>query len=277
VTARLFFVRAAAFTLALVAGNFVPVPGFAGTIGFRTDAEVKTGPGIDAKVTMTHTGDEAASSVMVRAEFGDKGIDGARLDSVAPGKSEVWNFHVADAVAPGVYAMALRARYTDANGYPFEIVSIANATAGVTPAPKIFGSVDIPGLAPGATASGRLVAKRPPGRSGTYDVRLVVPSGLEVTPETLHLEFDDTGRTTMNFTVRNKKLLAGTFVNVFAFVTGTDPGFPQTDVIRGTVRISAAKTKVSAPQFYRFGFGVYALLVLLEAAYWIRSRRAARA
>jgi hypothetical protein len=246
----------------------------AGSIGFRTDAEVTAGPGVDAKITLTHTGDEAAADVSVSAELLGRTTDGEKIASIAPGQSQVWNFHLTDHIAPGVYAIALRARYSDANGYPFEVVSIANAPVGVKAAARVFGNIEVPRLPVGGEVTAHLTAKRPPGRSGTMDAEIVAPGGIDVQPERVTLSFDESGKARADFRIRNQRLLAGTSVNVFAFVTGIDAGFPQTDTIRGTVSISAASVQLSAPMFYEAAAAVMALLLVLEATAWARGGHA---
>jgi hypothetical protein len=236
----------------------------AGTIGFRTDAKVTAGPGIDVNVTLTHTGDEAASDVSVRAEMLDSAMDGERIDSIVPGGNHVWNLHLADQVPKGVYTIILRVQYADQNGYKFEIVSHAAAPVGVNPAAKIFGNIDVPRLVVDGEATAKLFVKKPPERSGTYEVRLVAPFGLKIEPDRMKLDFDDAGKTTLDFTVRNSSLLAGTSVNLYALITGSDPGFSQTDAIRGTVRISAAASRVTSPLFYEGAAAMFLLLVALE-------------
>jgi len=256
----------------LLAGARAPTA-WAGSIGFRTDAEVTAGPGVDAKVTLTQTGDESAEAVSVSAELLGRTIEGDPVARVAPGQNHVWNFHLLDEIAKGVYAIALRARYTDANGYPFEVVSVAAATVRVTPAPRVFGSIEVPGVAVGGQSTAKLTAKRPPQRSGKFIARLVAPSGLEVKPERLELEFNEGGKATAHFQVRNLKLLAGTSVNIFAFIEGSDAGFPQTDTIRGTVSIGAAVSRSAKPRFYEAAAAVLILLALLEGLGWIAARR----
>lgn len=262
-TARVLHAAALATALLLPAG-----PVLAGSIGFRTDAEVTAGPGIDVKVTLTHTGDEKADDVTVVAELLDRRIEGTRVAAMDPGRSETWDLHLFDELPKGVYVIVLRTRYTDTNGYPFETVSTATATVGVQPAPRIFGNLDLPRIPVDGETSGKLVAKRPPGRSGDYQVRLLAPAGLDVDPKEARLAFDATGRASADFRVRNRKLLQGTTVNVFALVDGNANGHPQTDAIRAAVRITAATPKVSSPLFYTAAAATFLLLVVLEAAAW---------
>jgi hypothetical protein len=269
--------RALAAALLGLAAVLGCVDAHAGTIGFRTDAEVKAVPGVDAKITMTHTGDEAAEEVSVSADLDGKVVDGEQLPAMSPNESHVWNFHLADETPRGVYAIVLRARYSDTNGYPFEVVSLANVNVGVQPATRIFGSLDVPPLAAaGGEGTATLVAKRPPERTGDYEVRLVTPSGIEAPAERVKLQFNPQGRATATFRLKNTKLLTGTTVNIYGFVYGAHDGVPQTDVIRGTVRIASAPTRSSPPKFYRWAAGVFALLLVLEAVAWATGRRSRR-
>jgi hypothetical protein len=246
----------------------------AGTIGFRTDAEVKSGPGIDAKVTMTHTGDEQAEEVSVVAELEGKKVEGETVPAIRPGEKHDWNFHLFDELARGIYVIVLRGRYLDGNGYPFEVISVANSTNGVTAGPRIFGSLEVPAMSAGGNGVASLVAKKPPGRTGEYEAELIVPAGVEVTPSTrVRLSFNSEGRATASFKLKNEKLLAGTTVNIFAFVRGTHEGFPQVDAIRGTARIVAAPARHGPPRFYETAAAVFVLLLVLEGIAWATGRR----
>jgi len=246
---------------------------FAGTIGFRTDAEVTSGPGIDAKVTLTHTGDETADNVNMSAQLLDRKMDGTAVASMRPGQNQVWNFHLFDEIPKGVYAIVLRTRYSDTNGYPFEVISTADATVGVQPAPRIHGSLDVPRLSAGGEATAKLTARKPPERSGSFEVRLVAPAGLEVRPERLPLTFDASGKATADFRVRNLKLLAGTTVSIYGLITGTNAGLSQSDTIRGSVRIATPVPRVTFPMFYQAAAAVFLLLALLEGVAWASARR----
>jgi hypothetical protein len=249
-----------------------PAAAVAGSIGFKTDSEVTAGPGVDVKVTLTNTGDEAASDVSVRAEMLDKVAETGVVATIEPGKSQVWNIHLFDQVPQGVYAIVLRTRYADANGYPFEVASLATTNVGVKPAPRIFGNIDVPNLTSSGDAIAKITVKKPPGRSGSFEMRLAAPSGLEVKPDKVAIEFDESNKAVLEFQVRNRKLLVGTTVNVFAVVSGNDTGFPQMDTIRGNVRIQAAVTKVTAALFYQAAAAMAALLLLCEGIAWGRGR-----
>lgn len=269
-----------ALLLALAAAvALAPSPARAGTIGFKTDAEVTAGPGVDAKVTLTHTGDEVASNVRVRAEMLGRSVDGEEIPGIPPGQTHVWNIHLFDQVPRGTYALLLRTRYSDDNGYPFEVVSNAVASVGVTAAPRVFGSIDVPRLPVGGEVTAIVTAKKPAARSGDFEVSLAVPDGVDVTPAKAPLVFDESGKAQARFVIGNRRLLNGTSVNIFAIVHGrtsaTAQGetFPQDDSIRGTLTIGAAEVKVTAAHFYRVAGAIAALLVLLEAGAWMQTRR----
>lgn len=265
--------RTVAAVLAMVFVGAPPPDARAGSIGFRTDAEVKAGAGLDAKITLTQTGDESAEDVSVSAELLGHTTQGDPVAIIAPGQNHVWNLHLVDQIDKGVYAVALKTRYTDANGYPFEVASIAAATVGVTPAPRVFGSIDVPRVPVGGQSTAKLTAKRPPERSGKFSARLIAPSGLEVKPDRVELDFNEGGKAVANFQVRNLKLLAGTSVNIFAFIDGSDAGFPQTDTIRGSVSIGAPVSRSTPPRFYEAAAVVLVLLALLEGLGWFAARR----
>lgn len=239
-------------------------PAAAGSIGFRTDVEVRGGAAVDAKVTLTNTGDEPATDISVHADLDGRETSGPSVGTIAPGASHSWDLHLTDAPVPGVHAIVVKVRYSDANGYPFEVVSVSPLTAGVEPAPRLFGSIDIPRLAGTREETARLTLKRPARRSGDAQVRLVVPSGVIVEPERLEMHFDDAGKATASVRLRNESLLAGTTVNVYALAAADDPGFRQVDVIRGSAHIAASAMRVSKPRFYEAAAAVALLLLALE-------------
>jgi hypothetical protein len=242
----------------------------AGSIGFRIDTEVKSGPGVDAKVTLTHTGDEAASDVNVRVEMLDRSADGTALAKVLPGKSQTWDLHLFDQIENGAYVIVVRASYADANGYPFEVVSTAPATVGGKAEPRVTGSLHPPKLTVDGSGTARLTLKKPLAREGAFEVRLIGPGGLEIQPERVAVDFDAKGEASAAFKMRNRKLLPGTSVNVYALVTGTGPNARQTDIVRGTVRIGAAVPRWTYEFFYQAAGAVALLLLLLELVAWRR-------
>lgn len=256
---------------------FVSTAARAGTIGFKTDTEVTAGSSVDAKVTLTHTGDETASNVSVRAELLGKSVNGEEVSAMTPTQTHVWNLNLGDQVARGTYALILRTRYSDDNGYPFEVISSAVASVGVAAAPRVFGSIDMPRLPVGGEVTAVVTAKKPPARVGSFEVTLAVPEGLDVTPAKVPLVFDESGKAQASFRISNRRLLTGTSVNMFAIVRGqtgmTAQGvtFPQDDSIRGTLTIGAVEVKVTTAFFYWIASAIAALLGLLEAGAWIQS------
>lgn len=241
-------------------------PAVAGTIGFKTDAKVTAGPGVRAEVTLTHTGDEAAGDIRVDAELLGKKVEGEVVPTILPGQNHVWNFDLAQQVPKGSYSIVLRARYEDSNGYEFEIVSTAAAPVGVTPLPKLSGSVEVANLPVGGSTDAVLNVRKSGERRGPFEVQLIAPSGLDVTPERLTLDFGTSDKATAQFRIRNKNLLAGTSVNLFAFVTAEDGGFPQTDAIRGVARVTQPVLKVTAAMFYKTAGAIALVGLLLELA-----------
>jgi len=246
---------------------------FAGTIGFRIDADVSTGRGIAARVTLTHTGDEAASDVQVRVEMPGRKVDSTSTPRVLPGQSVSWDFDLFDEYEPGAHALVIRVRYADANGYPFEVVSTAPATVGNRTAPRVTGSMQIPRLAGQASAKASLRVKKPTSRSGRFEAHLVTPAGMEASPSRLPLTFDDAGTAVAGFTIHNRKMLPGTAVQIYALVQEAGGQAPQTDSIRGMVRIGAALPRLTYETFYQAAAAVLVLLLLLEVV--VRWRREA--
>jgi hypothetical protein len=266
--------RCAILVVVLAAPGFaVPEGATAGTIGFRTDVEATTGPGADVKVTLTHTGDETAEDVSVRAELLDKSAETSVTPAIAPGQTLTYTLHLADVIPTGVYTVVVRTRYSDANGYPFEVVSTAAAPVGVQAAARMFGNIDVPRLPVAGEVKARLTVKKPRDRSGTFEADLVAPVGMEVMPKHVSLAFDANGKAVESFRVRNLKLLAGTTVNIFALVKGGDPGFTQVDAIRGTVSVAPRVMRVTTPMFYEVAGALFALLALLEGIAWATSGR----
>lgn len=263
-------VAAVTFPLALWV---LPPASHAGSIGFRIDVEVRSNPGVAATVTLTHTGDEAASNVRVTAELLDRSVTGELVRRLAPGDDHAWNLDLADDSIPeGAHAVVVRASYTDTNGYPFEVVSASPASLRVQPRQRLTGSVRVPKIPGQDEVSGVLTLRRPPARSGQFSARLVGPSGLRIRPETVPVQFDEGGTATAEFRVSNVKLLAGTTVNVYALVSEAGTDFPQTDSVRGTVRVVKAEPILTKELFYGGAVALTLLLGILEILVRLRRR-----
>jgi len=241
------------------------VQAHAGTIGFRVDSEVDTGSGLSVKITATHTGNEAAIDVAPEVEFLDARQSGEPVARFQPNENHVWQMRLRDKpLVPGAYVVVVRLRYSDTNGYPFEVTSVAPATPAAKAGPRVTGKFALPQIAAGGDAAGVLELKRPQGRSGNFEGMLVSPRGLRMEQQRFPIEFDAEGNATIDISMENEKLLAGTTVNVFALVTNDQFGFHQTDTVRGTVRVVEAQSNVSTRSFYLAAAAVAALLVVLE-------------
>lgn len=253
------------FTATLLGAVFPIDPAHAGSIGFRVDTDVDTRAGLSVKITLTQTGDEAASDVVPTVEFLDQHMSGDPIARFQPNQSHVWEIRLRDQpLTPGAYAVVVRVRYADANGYPFEITSVAPATPGGKAGPRVTGAFVVSGVPVGGNAEGKLNLKRPQGRSGVFEGTLISPRGLRLTPARFPIVFDENGNATIEVSLHNDKLLAGTSVNLFALVSGDQAGVHQTDTVRGTIRVVAALSALSAMTFYRAAAAAAGLLVVLE-------------
>lgn len=252
-------------TATLLSGAFGIEQVHAGSIGFRIDTDVDTRGGLSVKITLTQTGDEAASDVAPTVEFLDERKSGETLAKFQPDESHIWELRLRDQpLAPGAYAVVVRVHYSDANGYPFEITSVAPATAGGNAAPRVTGAFVVSKVPVGGNSEGTLNLKRPKGRSGAFEGRLISPRGLSLTPARFPIDFGHDGNATIGVSLHNDKLLAGTSVNLFALISSDHAGIHQTDTVRGTIRVVAAESVLSATTFYRAAAAVAGLLVILE-------------
>jgi len=238
----------------------------AGSIGFRVDTDIDTTVGLSVKVTLTQTGNEAASDVAATVEFLDRATTGSPVARFDPGQNHVWEMRLRDEpLPPGAYAVVVRVRYSDANGYPFEITSVAPAVTGGNSGPRVTGAFVLPKVPANGDADGTLELKKPEnGRSGPFEGVLVAPRGLRMTPARFPIEFDHDGKATIKVSLENDKLLAGTSVNLFALISNDQFGVHQTDTVRGTLRVIPAESLLSAATFYRAAAAVAGLLVVLE-------------
>lgn len=240
-------------------------PAQAGSIGFRVDTDVDSQSGLSVKVTLTQTGDEAACDVAPTVEFLDERQSGDPIAKLEPKASRTWEMRLRDRpLTPGAYVVVVRVRYADANGYPFEITSVAPVTAGGKAGARITGTFALAKIPVDGDAEGKLSLQRPKGRSGTFEGVLVSPRGLRVEPASFPIEFDSDGKATIDISMENDKLLAGTSVNLFALVSNDQFGVHQTDTVRGTVRVVARENVLSAHTFYWAAAAAAGLLIVLE-------------
>ncbi|HYC57615.1 MAG TPA: hypothetical protein VEL28_21965 [Candidatus Binatia bacterium] len=252
----------------IAAASGVPPHAHAGTIGFRIDAEVTAGEEVAVKVTATHTGDEAATEVYPEIALFERTQLGEKLPTMAAGSNHVWNMKLPGPPLPkGAYVVTIRLKYADLNGYPFEALSTVNALVSAKAGSKVSGAFRVAKMTPNGKSIGTLTLRRPAARkSSTFEGSILAPSGLEVSPSTFPVAFDDAGNASVELSLHNRKLLAGTSINVFALITGNDNGLRQTDTIRGTVSVGAAPNPVSKVTFYGAAAVVAGLGLLLEIA-----------
>lgn len=212
------------------------------TIAFTITTTVRSGPDLTVEVYAKNTGDETAFAVRPIAEF-----DGqqSRADSEAkilPGGEHTWTIKVSEA-APGngAHAMLVRLTYEDANAYPFEVIATAPFYIGENKKRPVSGAFVVPAI-PGKTAkNGTLRLAFPEGRGGKYEVRLALPAGVSADKTEFSVTVDDRSPLRLPVEIRNRSLIEDTVVNVFALVSSLDDTAPQTDIIRGNVRIARAE------------------------------------
>jgi tetratricopeptide (TPR) repeat protein len=225
-----------AFALSMLA--FSATSASAGTIGFTITSTVNTGPGVQLVVKLTQNGDEPAYDVAPIAEFAGHTASGQTLKKLDPGRSHSWQIPVqSEDVPPGSHVMIVRVRYADANAYPFEVIATAPFAVGTEPKPPVTGSLAVPLLQPDSAADGTLTLNVPAARGKRFHVSIALPRGLQGKRTERDVTVGKDARLRVPLNIRNRGLLAGTSVNVYALVTSADESTPQTDAIRGVVRI----------------------------------------
>src|SRR5712692_9748842 len=176
--------RAAALALCLVAsaaraGNI--------SITMTTTAEVRDG-GLSVHLTVSNTGDEAASSVVPVLRFGDHEVRGRRQDTLAPSQSFDDTLTVPEvALGPGRWPFRVAVDYTDQNQYPFQALHVAIITVGnPSPAKVTVQDIRIPPLSSSTVAHVRVKGLAGVARKATINV--FVPEGLEATDGHVEVE-----------------------------------------------------------------------------------------
>ena len=256
--------RAAALTLLTVPLGLAAFQSIAEakTIAFTITTTVRSGPDLSVEVYAKNTGDETAFAVRPTAEFEGQQ---ARADSEAkilPGGEHSWMISVTPtAPGNGAHAMLVRLNYEDANAYPFEVIATAPFDVGVKKRRPVGGTFIVPAI-PGKTAKdGVLRLAFPEGRGGKYDVRLALPAGISADKTVFPVTVGDRSALKLPVQIRNRSLIEDTVVNVFALVSSLDESTPQTDIVRGNIRIARAEPIINT--------GMLGAVLLMAAFYLV--------
>jgi outer membrane protein assembly factor BamD (BamD/ComL family) len=209
----------------------------AGTIGFRVNAAVTTGSGVRVTVELSNTGDEAAVAVVPTVVLGALEVAGASAPKLQPGSTQKWDIEVQrEDLSPGSYVAVTKVAYEDANGYPFEVLAATPFDVDARRRPSTAGTLALPTLAPGATATGTFTLRANENRVREFRLDLVTPRSIRVTRHSPTVTVDSSGTAKIDVEFRNQGLLAGNTSAIFALVTGIGEVPPQTDLIRAVVR-----------------------------------------
>lgn len=239
----------------------------AGSIGFRVDTTVHARDILRLEISLTHTGNEAASDVSPQVEINGQTVDGDVLPVFAPQATQSWTLEFDPSPVPsGIDAAVVRIRYSDLNGYPFEVISIAPVNTGAKATPAVRGNFRVAPIPENGSKRASLTLNAPKGRSGSYNVRVIAPGGLTVGADPTDLELVAGKPTSLSIPLTNKNLLVGTAVNVYAVIRASGGGPAQTDTIQGLVRITAPREILTTALILQVAGILTALLLILEFA-----------
>jgi hypothetical protein len=251
---------------ALLGAAFLPTPlAVAGSIGFRVTASITTGPGVRATIELTNTGDEAAHNVTPIVVLGNRDASGERIEQMPPNAPRTWEVAVQEEdLATGSYVAVTRIQYEDANGYPFEVLSITPFDVGAKRRVAAGGTLALPSLAPGSSTDGKFSLKIPESRGRKYEVRFISPRGAAISPERQIVEVDPAGIAEITVRARNSGLLAGNHSAAFVLITSLDETPPQTDAVRTIIRAGTSGEGIQTRDFLA-ALTVFAIaLIVLE-------------
>lgn len=257
----------AALLITLATSAATPRPAFAGTIGFRVNATVTAAAEIQVELSIDHTGNEAAINVQPVVELEGQSVAGSMLATMAPETTETWHVSLKrEDLVEGSYIAIIRVRYADTNGYPFEILATANVKIGNPKTlARIRGNMKTAAIPENGSALSTLTVEASKNRAGKVDVQIVVPSGLQLSRDSIRLDMSKDLKKEVQLTVTNKSLLLGTSVNIFALVSNRDGATRQTDLIRGNVRISRAIERLTTRLLLQVSALLTVLLITLES------------
>lgn len=246
-------------------------PAIAGTISFEITSTVDTADGVRLTLGVKNVGNEAARSVRPTAVIGDATATGALVAVIGPGAQQEWTLDVSSEALPaGAYVLVSRVAYEDANAYPFEVLAASPFTVASSRRRQVSGALALPQIRGKEQVSAALTLRVPEQRSRRYEVRLILPAGIRADRTRHTVEVPEDGQLRLPLLLRNLSLLEGSSVNAFALVTGLDETPPQTDTIRGVVRIGAAPKPYTTSTFISVLIALIVYLLALEIIMGIR-------
>ncbi len=234
----------------LAALSTLAAPALAGSITLDIRTTVDTAEGLSLRLKLTNKGDEAAHQVVPRIRFGDRKSEGRPAAAIKPGASHEWDIDLLDQRPdPGTYAVVTSVSYRDSNEYPLEVVSASSFSVDTRRKPAVKGRFTFPRLSPKGRVEGKLHLEVPAGRGSTFDVVLVTPSGLIAPEPRREVRSGGAKTVTIPVAIKNRSVLPGSRMNVFALVTGEHAEGAQTDVIRGVVVTAVPAATVTKGAF----------------------------
>jgi len=258
--------RAAALALCLVAsaaraGNI--------SITMTTTAEARDG-GPSVHLTVSNTGDEAASSVVPILRFGDREVRGKRQETLAPSQSFDDTLTMPEvALGPGRWPFRVAVDYTDQNQYPFQALHVAIITVGnPSPAKITVQEIRIPPLSSSTVAHVQVKSLAGVVRKATVNV--FAPEGLEATDGHAEIDLAPWEEKDVPAHLVNRTALAGSRYPIFVSVEYDDEGTHHAVISHGLVEVGAPHRGVSSTLLVVVGVLIAAWLVFLGWR-WVRA------
>jgi tetratricopeptide (TPR) repeat protein len=245
----------------------------AGTISFEITSTVETGDGLKLKLGLKNVGDEAARAVQPTAVIGDIKVTGDRVAVLGPNASQEWSLELSsDPMAQGAYVLVSRVAYEDANAYPFEVLAASPFAVATEPRRPVSGALALPQMRGKDEVAAVLTLRVPESRGRRFDVRLILPAGVRA--DAIHhvVEAPANGQLRLPLKLRNRSLLPGSSLNAFALITSLDESPPQTDTVRGIVRIGVAPEPYTTSTFISLLLALLVYLAALEIIAGFRGR-----
>jgi len=242
----------------------VACPAWAGRITLNIRTTVETTDGLRIEQTITNRGDDTAHNIVPRWIVREDRGEGDPWPALKPGQTHTWRASLrSHPPAPAAYTLLTKIAYQDANQYPFEVIAVTPFDAGVRRRPRAAGHFSMPVFDSQQPKPATLEVRLPRGRSArNVEIEVFLPNGLTPNSVKRTVRLSDAREAKLSFDVRNRSLLPGTTLRVFALLTSLDEQPQQTDSISGRVIVRKPK-----PALSRNGFtaAVTVALTLLAA------------